>query len=312
VILSNSLHYSDLGKMTKKGWRYWFNLLIFGLVVFAGVLVIGIAKASHDSAISYLHPQRRVRSSNETPELYDVPFEDIILVTSDGIELAAWYTPSENGALILAAHGHGDLRALDHYVLFAQNGYGVLAWDFRAHGKSGGDFCTLGYLEALDVEAALEFGLVQPDVEQIGAWGASMGGAAVLEAAARRNEIEAVVIDSVFPTLEDELNWMVTSKVFVPFIRFFAERETGLDMEILRPVDRIGELSPRPVFIIQGEGDAVIPADSAQLLYEAAREPRYIWMESGINHVGMYSVFPEEYEKQVIGFFDEFLLRRKN
>jgi fermentation-respiration switch protein FrsA (DUF1100 family) len=294
--------------MAKKGWRYWFNLVTFGLVVFTGALVIGIAKVSHDSTTRYLHPQRRLRSSNETPELYDEPFENIILVTSDGIELSAWYTPPENGALILIAHGHGDIRSLEYYVLFAQNGYGVLAWDFRAHGKSGGDLSTLGYLEALDVEAALEFGLDQPDVEHIGAWGASMGGAAVLEATSRRNEIEAVVIDSAFPTLEDELNWMVRSKVFVPFIRFFAERETGLDMEFLRPVDRIGEISPRPVFIIQGEGDTVIPADSARLLYEAAGEPRYLWTEPGINHVGMYSALPEEYEEQVIGFFDEYLV----
>jgi fermentation-respiration switch protein FrsA (DUF1100 family) len=299
--------------MAKKGWRYWFNLVIFGLVLFSAVLLMGIAKASHDSTANYLHPQRRTRASNETPALFDVPFENIKLVTSDGIELAAWYTPPENGALILAAHGHGDIRPLAHYALFAQHGYGVLAWDFRAHGKSSGDLSTLGYLEALDVEAALEFGLVQPDVEHIGAWGASMGGAAVLEAAARRNEIEAVVIDSAFPTLEDELNWMVTSKFFVPFIRFFAERETGLEMDVLRPVDRISEISTRPVFIIQGEGDTVIPPNSAQLLYEAAGEPRFIWTEPGINHVGLYSALPEEYEKQVIGFFDEYLLlERKN
>lgn len=296
--------------MRKKGWRYWFNLCIFGLVVFSVVLVVNIAIASFRSTSRYLHPQRQGLLENETPDVYGVAYENIQLVTSDGIELSAWYTSSENGALILVAHGHGDIRSLDQYVLYAQNGYGVLAWDFRAHGESGGNLSTLGYHEALDVESALEYGLRQEGVKHIGAWGGSMGGVAVLEAASRRVEIEAVVVDSAFPTLEDELRWAVTSSVFLPFIRFFAERETGLDMEMLRPVDRIGDLSHRPVMIIQGEADNMIPVDSAQRLFDAAGDPRYLWTEAGVNHVGMYYAYPEKYEERVVGFFDEYLLQR--
>ena len=296
--------------MQKKGWRYWFNLWVFGLVVFSVVIVASIITASYRSTQGYLHPGRHGRSENETPNRYGIAYEDIQLVTSDGIELAAWYTSSENGALILVAHGHGDRRNLRQYVLYAQNGYGVLAWDFRAHGESGGELSTLGYHEALDVEAALEYGLSQEGVEHIGAWGGSMGGVAVLEAASRRLEIEAVVVDSAFPTLEDELRWAVTRNVFLPFIRFFAEIETGLDMDMLRPVDRIGEISPRPVMIIQGEADNMIPLDSAQRLYEAAGDPRYLWTETGVSHVGMYDAHPEKYEERVVGFFDDYLLQR--
>jgi len=296
--------------MRKKGWRYWFNLWVFGLVVFSVVFFVSIAIASYNSTTRYLHPQRHGQSDNETPDVYGISYENMRLVTGDGIELAAWYTPSENGALILIAHGHGDRRSVKQYVLYAQNGYGVLAWDFRAHGESGGELSTLGYHEALDVEAALEYGLRQAGVEHIGAWGGSMGGVAVLEAASRRVEIEAIVVDSAFPTLEDELRWAVTSSAFLPFIRFFAERETGVDMEMLRPVDRIGEINPRPVMIIQGEADSMIPADSAQRLFEAAGEPRYLWTEAGVNHVGMYNAHPEKYEERVVGFFDDYLLQR--
>ena len=41
-----------------------------------------------------------------------------------------------------------------------------------------------GQLAGLDVEAALDYTLAQPGVQRVGAWGGSMGGAAVLEAAA--------------------------------------------------------------------------------------------------------------------------------
>ena len=296
--------------MTMKGWRYWFNLWVFSLVVLSVVLILSVATASYRSISVYLHPQRQMLSENETPDVYGVAYENIRLVASDGIELAAWYTPSENGALILVAHGHGDKRSVNQYVLYAQNGYGVLAWDFRAHGESGGEMSTLGYYEALDVEAALEYVLQQEGVEHIGAWGGSMGGVAVLEASSRRVEIEAIVLDSAFPTLEDEVRWAVTKSAFLPFIRFFAEKEAEFDMDLLRPVDRIGDISPRPIMIIQGEADSMIPADSAQRLFEAAGEPRYLWTEAGVNHVGMYNAHPEKYEEQVVGFFNEYLLQR--
>lgn len=296
--------------MRNRGWRYWFNLWAFGLFVLCIVVVLSVATVSSSSISVYLHPQREELSESKTPDLYGVDYENIRLITSDGIELAAWYTPSENGALILVAHGHGDKRSVNQYVMYAQNGYGVLAWDFRAHGESGGEMSTLGYNEALDVEAALDFVLQQEGVERIGAWGGSMGGVAVLEVASRRVEIEAVVVDSAFSTLQDEVKLAVTKKAFLPFIRFFAERETGVDLDLLRPVDRVEELSPRPIMIIQGEADRMIPADSAQRLYEAAGEPKYLWMEAGVKHVGMQSMHPEKYEEKVIGFFNEYLLQK--
>ncbi len=296
--------------MRNKGWRYWFNLGGFGLVVLGGVFVAGIASASYRSTLRYLQPSRQGQTVTETPSMYGVGYENIRLLTSDGIELSAWYTSPQNGSLILVAHGHGERRSVDQYLIYAQNGYGVLAWDFRAHGESGGELSTLGYHEALDVEAALDYVLLQEDVKHIGAWGGSMGAVAVIELAARRVEIEAVVVDSAFPTLEDELRLAVSNNIFLPFIRFFAEKKAGVDLDLLRPVDRIGDLSPRPIMIIQGEADHMIPADSGQRLYEAAGEPRYLWTEAEANHVGMFSRYPEMYEELVVGFFDGYLLQR--
>jgi fermentation-respiration switch protein FrsA (DUF1100 family) len=61
--------------------------------------------------------------------------------------------------------------------------------------------------------------------------------------------------------------------------------------------------------IIHGEGDNVIPVDSAQKLYEVAGNPRYLWTEAGVNHAGMYSMYPEMYEERVVNFFDVYLLQ---
>src|SRR5215510_463288 len=154
-----------------------------------------------------LHPRRIIPPGN-TLRKYKIPYQDVDLITEDGIRLSAWYTPPRNGAVILLAHGYGDNRPEWIHAMLAKKGYGVLSWDARAHGESGGEISTIGYLEVLDVRAALDYALAQPGVGHIGAWGGSMGGATLIRAAAEFPEIEALFIDSSFDSLDDEINYL--------------------------------------------------------------------------------------------------------
>jgi fermentation-respiration switch protein FrsA (DUF1100 family) len=294
------------GKPNVNRPRYWLNLLAFALAAVALALAVGVMRLAHDAAVGYVHPSR-TDSRAGTPGSLGVSYQDVTLITVDGLRLAAWYTPSQNGALILAAHGYGGHRSAEMHALFARHQYGVVSWDFRAHGESEGDTVTFGYLERMDVEAALDMALAL-EAAHVGAWGASMGGASVIHAASQRPEIEAVVADSSFPALEDELTRAITVPAFRPLVRYFAERETGLSGDQVRPVDWIGQIAPRPVFLIQGTADAAIPPDSAQRLFDAAGEPKVLWLQPGAGHVGAYSAAREEYEQRVIEFFKAALL----
>ncbi len=293
-----------------RDWRYWRNLLLFGVGLLAVGLGGSITRLAHQSAMNLLQPARSVRQISDTPARLGVGYQEITLTTADGLELAGWYTPASNGAVILVAHGYGGARQAEKHAFFAQSGFGTVTWDFRAHGESEGEVCTMGYQEAMDVEAALDFALSQPDLDMVGALGESMGAAAIIQAAARRPEIAAMVADSSFASLEEEIEIVVPQAILRPFIRFFAEREAGLDIGDLRPIERIGEISPRPVFIIQGMADSAIPADSAQRLYDAAGEPRRLWVEPGVEHMGVQNARPAEYERRVIEFFTAALLSR--
>ena len=290
-----------------KGWRYRLKLLSFGLLSTLIILGAGITKVARDGAFGYVHPPRSRRPADETPDSLNIPYQEVALVTRDGLELSAWYTPSGNGAAILVAHGYGDKRSSRMHAFFAQHGYGVVSWDFRAHGESEGELCTLSHQEALDVEAALDFVLEQAEIDHVGGWGGSMGAASMINAAARRQEIEAVVADSAFPTLADELDKMVTVGILRQLVRYFAEQESGLSIDQVRPVDQVGLISPRPLYVIQGAADSAIPADSAQRLYDAAGEPRTLWIVPDADHLGAISTRPDEYEQRVISFFDHTL-----
>lgn len=233
------------------------------------------------------------------------------LVTEDGVRLSAWYTPPRNGAVILLAHGYGDNRPEWVHALLAKKGYGVMAWDARAHGESGGEISTMGYLEVLDVKAALAYALSQPGVEHIGAWGGSMGGATLIRAAADFPEIEALFIDSSFASLDDEFDFLVPYPLINPLAKTLAQLQTGIDLSDIDPLHDIAQISPRPVYIVHGTGDTVAPPDAGRQLYEAANDPRFLWEAENIQHLMIHLDNPRRYQRRLIGFFDEWLLGRE-
>ncbi len=291
----------------KSRLRYWLNLTTVTVLSLALTFLILVFHASNRWTQSFLHPARYIPAGNWLKQ-NNIPYQEIELTAADGVKLAAWYTPPKNGAVILVAHGYGSSRPEDIYVMFAQSGYGVLAWDFRAHGASGGDFSTLGYYEQLDVEAALDYALSQPDVEHVGAWGGSMGAATIILTAAKRTEIEAVVSDSAFPTLEDVMRLNMPIEALQPLSVFFGEWSSVSDIDQVRPVDEIGKISPRAVFVIDGWQGAAVIMNSPYRLYDAANEPKQIWVEDGVPHLGTYGNDPLDYKKRMTEFFDKWLL----
>ena len=95
---------------------------------------------------------------------------------------------------------------------------------------------------------------------------------------------------------------------FAPMIVFWAERETGFTTEDIDTTKWIAQISPRPVFLMQGGADVVISPESGQLLYDAAGEPKELWYDPALGHVDFDKEYPAEYEQRVSEFFDTYLL----
>jgi fermentation-respiration switch protein FrsA (DUF1100 family) len=73
-------------------------------------------------------------------------------------------------------------------------------------------------------------------------------------------------------------------------------------------VDVIARISPRPVYIVHSTGDMVAPPDAGERLYNAAGEPKFLWLEENVPHQQIYNANPRRYRKRLIEFFDEWLL----
>jgi len=296
--------------MHKTSGNHWVKTILsfsikIGVVVSLLTILLGVVEVNNA-----LHPPRIIPPGN-TLRKYKIPYESIDLVTEDGIRLSAWYTPPRNGAAILLAHGYGDNRPEWVHELLAKKGYGVLSWDARAHGESDGEISTIGYLEVLDVKAALNYALAQPGVEHVGGWGGSMGGATLIRAAAGFPEIEAVFIDSSFASLDDEFNYLVPYPLINPLAKLIAITKTGIQLDAVDPLEDIGKISPRPVYIVHGTGDTVAPPDAGRKLYEAANDPRFLWEVDNVKHLMIYLDNPRKYKRRLLGFFDEWLLGKQ-
>ena len=289
--------------MKNKSWRSILTFTV-NVVVALAILTVLFGFAEVNNA---LHPPRIIPPGNTLRES-KIEFQSLDLITKDRIRLSAWYTPPRKGAVILLAHGYGDNRPEWVHAMLAKKGYGVLSWDARAHGESDGEISTVGYLEVLDVKAALDFVLTQPDVNHIGAWGGSMGGATLIRATAQFPEIEALFVDSSFASLNDEFNYLVPYPVINPLAKFLAEWETGISIKDLNLIEDIARISPRPVYIVHSTGDTVAPPKSGEELFNAANEPRYLWLEENAPHLAIYLNNPRRYQRRLIGFFDQWLL----
>jgi dipeptidyl aminopeptidase/acylaminoacyl peptidase len=303
-----------LAGSTRFSRRYWLNIVRFvGLCVALGlgVLLTRLIVMSVRLARHGLHPAR-LPLDRSPDEVGIGRYEDVSFVTADGLMLRGWYVPSQNGAAVVLGHGHAANRTqlLPEAGILAHHGYGVLLFDFRAHGESEGDTTTLGDRERQDLDAAIGFVAARPavDPERIGALGFSMGAAAVTLGAARDARLRAVVIEAAYPTLKEEVAFFFRAIPLAgPIATLWGQLEAGSDLDAARPVDEICGISPRPVLLIYGIDDGEVPPGSAEAMFAAACEPKALWLVEGVGHGGYVEVVSREYKRRLLAFFDEAL-----
>jgi uncharacterized protein len=281
------------------------SILLWLLVPVALVLVVGIG-------LSFYYTSRRPRTVFHTPAEYGLVYEDVTFKASDGLELrGCWMPAAERSApALIIMHGHGGSLDTDLHraPAFHRAGFAVFLFDFRAHGESRGRIASFGYLERRDVQGAVAY-VRSRGAAKIGLLGFSYGGIASMLSTPLCPEVGAVASDGGPVRMRTAITgrgieWHVPrwiSSFFGWLIVVITSMRLGTNLFRYDTVRWVGKISPRPILFIHGEAD--VSCSDFDDLWNAARDPKEAWRLPGVGHTKASEVYPEEFERRVVGFF---------
>lgn len=281
--------------------RRWLRIAAWAVAAVLLVLYVGYPVAMGVAA---------VWPSRAAVTLKPAGFERVTFTRSDGVKLVAWYAPPGNGAAIVVTHEAGESRArmLSRSQMLAGDGYGVLVLDMSGHGESGGRTNRFAWQGTDDVSAAVDYLARQPGVEHIGAYGVSMGGEAVLGASAACPRIEAIVADGATCRSLEELKALPSERslvrTFVPSVTYAT---VGLLTGQDPPAPLLGEMerTKDTRFLLIAAGDEAREVEYNRYFAEVLGDRAQLWVAPGVEHTWAFARYPSQYERRVIGFFNE-------
>ena len=291
------------------------------LVLFPALLSV---VAGWMGAPGFLHPEKRVFTADMVRDA-DVTFaqigarrEDFDVRAPDGVTLRGWKVRAAkpNGAWVLVFHGVADNRygTEEHARMLLQRDYGVVMMDSRAHGASGGEMASYGWLERKDVSAAIDELISTERPEHIFALGNSMGAGIALQAAGSDARIEAVAAEAPFANLQEAAydyaglqRWPLLGKTFFApgawVLIYRGERLAGFPASEVSP-EKAVKARAFPLLLICDGADVVLPCRHSEAILRAAAGPKELWRVPGALHTGAMGTAPGEYRRRVISFFD--------
>ena len=234
--------------------------------------------------------------------------------TSDAVTLRGWYLPSQKQRhLIVLVHGmwSSSLEMASLGVDLHRSGFDVLLFDLRGHGQSDPSRLYLGRRERADIRAVMAWAFDQGFTDdRIGWLGYSMGGSTVLMEAARNAQIHAAVLDSPYGDLPKLLNTQLPQHSglpswFNPGILAAARWIYGVRTDDLVPTRFARSWGERPLLLIHGESDSIVPVSQAKELARAAGRCCLTRTLPGVDHVQAYQSDPKGYVQVVGTFFSD-------
>lgn len=254
------------------------NYLMIAAVGLAVIVALGVGFAW---VFARLYCQPRRRSATQTPADYELPFMFITFL-SHGVYLNGWFIPPRAHPVrrpaIILTHGWSSNKAqlLPVARPLHEAGFGVLLYDARGHGASGGRGPITIAKFAEDLAAAIDYLEGRPDVDakRLGVVGHSIGGASAILSASSEPRIRALVSSSAFAD-PVSLTWRFMRALHIPRWPFLwlvcriIEGWLGASMVQVAPQNRIGQVTA-PMLLIHGESDRLVPLSDMWALYGRA------------------------------------------
>lgn len=224
----------------------------------------------------------------QTPAAAGLDFEDVTLTTEDGIRLHAWYVPGEPSApVLLFCHGNAGNMAdrVEQLRFLHRLGVSILLFDYRGYGRSEGRTDEAGtYADARAARAWLERRAVP--AERIVYYGRSLGAAVALRLATEHPPA-GLVLETPFSSVSA----MGRHHYPLLYLLFGWAFDAEYDSQA-----RIGN-SGAPLLVLAGADDEIAPLAMARQLFNAAPDPKRLYVVPGAGHNDLFFAVDDGYER---------------
>jgi pimeloyl-ACP methyl ester carboxylesterase len=305
----------------KKRWKLWLVLIGAGLFIALNVaaychawrmthFVSAGTKTRPVAAMSAVEKLVVLGSGVTVPKCVNsstlkLPSRMVSLTTRDGVRLEAQEVPAANGrGTVILFHGYGTGKSVLHgeTEVWHALGYRCLLVDFRGSGGSDGMVTTLGWREALDVQAAAAW-VGEPAI----LYGQSMGAAAVLRAVAVEGVKPAgIVVEAPFDRLVTTVGhryetMRLPSWPLAQVLTFWGGRQQGFNAFDLNPVEYARAVQC-PALVLQGAEDPWVKVPAARAVADAMNGHGTLHVFAGVGHCAYVWEKPAEYRQVVSGW----------
>lgn len=244
-------------------------------------------------------------------EFPDPPFETVFFKNERGQRLEAWYTrTNQPKGTVLLFHGHASNKAKirDEQAYFRSLGFSTLAVDFRAHGNSEGNVCTIGYQEVGDAKAAYEW-VKKTGETNVVLWGVSMGAATVLKTLHDFPDLKPtrVILECPFGSMQDAVDGRMRSMglpttPFTQLLMLWGGAERGMWGFGYRP-DEYARAVRCPVLLNWGAADnRVLRRETDAIFANLATPDKRLVIFENSGHQSFCQNEPEKWRAEVARF----------
>lgn len=276
--------------------------------------ILYIAKKAEQSITD-----RETEAGRFNAERYSqLPKEDVWVRSEDGTRLkSVFVTPHPGKPYVIFCHGVTEhkINSIKYMNLFLKKGFNAILFDHRRHGESEGTFTSYGHFEKMDVKAIVDE-LVRregPDAA-FGIHGESMGAVTLLLYAGTVEDRAAFyVADCPFSDFRQQVKHQIKREVGFspPFFMKIAEWAVWLrgryKMSELSPLEAVRHIQKPILFIHSRDDDFILPS-MTEALYDAKQGPKQLYIAQKGIHAQSYNENPEEYERVLDQFLNEFQL----
>jgi pimeloyl-ACP methyl ester carboxylesterase len=247
-----------------------------------------------------------------SPEAMGAAQDEVEFPTEDGLTLKGWWVPAnDSNTVVVLAHGYMMNRCelTPLAVKLWQHGCSCLLFDFRAHGRSGGNKSGLGYVEREDIRSAVQFAREKQPGSKVVLIGSSMGAAAIALAMGDNPSVaDGAILDSCYSRLPSAvLGWwrFVGGKLLSAFLSptvLLAMPLAGFNPYKVDVADALTNVEPESVLIVHGDCDTLALPEEAKRNAKAAGNAEIVWLADCGHSEGRW-IHSGLYYDAVLGYF---------